>query len=78
MAALIFFYRHFNPADASSHAPRCILRAVSGYDCPGCGSQRAFHAMLNGNIAEAWNHNGPAIYRQSGVKQKGVFAIQMY
>lgn len=37
--------------------PRCMFRQLTGYDCPGCGSQRAIHALLHGHIAEAWYHN---------------------
>lgn len=37
--------------------PRCIFRQLTGFDCPGCGSQRAIHALLHGHIADAWRHN---------------------
>lgn len=37
--------------------PRCLFRQLTGLDCPGCGSQRAIHALLHGHIAEAWGHN---------------------
>lgn len=30
---------------------------ITGYKCPGCGSQRALHAMLNGDVAAAWHYN---------------------
>lgn len=56
-AAVAFFYRHYDPAAAGSPAPRCLLRAITGHDCPGCGSQRALHALLNGRVAEAWSYN---------------------
>lgn len=38
-------------------APKCLFRLLTGYDCPGCGSQRAFHALLHGRLAEAWGYN---------------------
>lgn len=34
-----------------------MVKALTGYDCPGCGSQRMFHALLHGDIAGAWRHN---------------------
>lgn len=37
--------------------PRCMFRQLTGFDCPGCGSQRAIHALLHGRIAEAWHYN---------------------
>lgn len=37
--------------------PRCMIKSVTGLDCPGCGSQRAFHALIHGDIAAAWSYN---------------------
>ena len=58
-AAVIFFvgrwYYLHDPADSA--APKCIFKMLTGYDCPGCGSQRALHALLHGNIARAWQCN---------------------
>lgn len=48
-----FFYYHFDP----SRAPRCFFKVLTGYDCPGCGSQRAFHSLLHGDVAAAWGYN---------------------
>lgn len=51
-----FLYGMIDPA--SSHFfPRCIFKMVTGYDCPGCGSQRALHALLHGDITSAWRYN---------------------
>ena len=30
---------------------------LTGWDCPGCGFQRAAHALLHGNVLEAWAYN---------------------
>lgn len=44
--------------DPSSHLfPRCPFHALTGLDCPGCGSQRAVHALLHGDVVSAWHFN---------------------
>lgn len=37
--------------------PRCPVYMLTGWECPGCGSQRALHALLHGDIAGAWRYN---------------------
>lgn len=37
--------------------PRCPFWVMSGWKCPGCGSQRAVHALLHGEVARAFQHN---------------------
>ncbi len=45
-------------ADPESRGmPRCAFRMITGYDCQGCGFQRALHAMLHGDVATAWSFN---------------------
>ena len=41
----------------SSIFPRCVFYSVTGLRCPGCGTQRALHAMLTGDFAAAWHYN---------------------
>lgn len=45
-----------NPAE---HAliPKCPFKLLTGLDCPGCGFQRAMHALLHGDIAQAIGYN---------------------
>ncbi|MFT5677948.1 DUF2752 domain-containing protein [Patiriisocius sp. Uisw_047] len=50
----IYFY--FNPGDTSFFVP-CPLRYVTGLECPGCGSQRAIHQLLHGNLKSAFGLN---------------------
>lgn len=38
-------------------SPSCVIKRLTGYDCPGCGSQRAFDALLHGHFAEALSYN---------------------
>lgn len=37
--------------------PKCIFRMLTGWDCPGCGLQRAVHALLHGHFWEAVQYN---------------------
>jgi hypothetical protein len=39
------------------HYPMCPTLALFGIDCPGCGGLRATHALANGDIAGAFDHN---------------------
>lgn len=50
-------YSHFNPASSAVPFPKCPFRMLTGYDCTGCGSQRALHAMLTGNFAAMFRYN---------------------
>ena len=53
----VVFYYHVDPSAADSITPRCAFRVLTGYDCPGCGAQRAFHALLHGDVSDAWAYN---------------------
>ncbi|MBO4965682.1 MAG: DUF2752 domain-containing protein [Muribaculaceae bacterium] len=59
ICALIMFaavYAAFDPAEAY-WMPKCITFMITGYKCPGCGSQRMIHSLLTGNLAEAFRQN---------------------
>lgn len=45
---------------ATGFMPRCLFRELTGWKCPGCGSQTALMALLHGNPADAFRAN-PAI-----------------
>ncbi|WP_176133043.1 DUF2752 domain-containing protein [Hymenobacter sp. CRA2] len=54
-SALLFVYFRFDPS--RYFFPKCPLYWLAGLHCPGCGTQRALHALLNGRWAEAAGHN---------------------
>lgn len=56
LIVLIFLYRTFNPID-NNYFPKCPFRKLTGYKCPGCGSQRAIHYLLNFDIRNALREN---------------------
>jgi len=56
IAALIVIYCLFNPLKAGFF-PRCPFNVLTGLYCPGCGSQRAFHALLHGRVLQAAGYN---------------------
>lgn len=54
--ALIAVYKTYNPS-SSELFPKCPFYATTGLKCPGCGSQRAVHHLLNFNILGALKEN---------------------
>jgi hypothetical protein len=48
--------RIFDPA-TSGIFPPCPVRYLTGWYCPGCGSLRAIHQLLHGNLWAAWALN---------------------
>lgn len=48
--------RVYDPAKSVIFPP-CPLHYLTGLYCPGCGSLRAVHQLLQGNLREAWAMN---------------------
>ena len=42
-------------------AIQCPFHLLTGLKCPGCGTQRAVHALCAGDISAAWSFN-PALF----------------
>ncbi len=55
-AGLVFVYLRFSP-EGSVWFPKCVFQQLTGLKCPGCGSQRAVHNLLNLNIHKAFAAN---------------------
>ncbi len=49
-----------DPADGGAFPP-CPFRAITGLDCPGCGTGRALHQLLRGRPDVAFGLNPLAI-----------------
>ena len=54
-AAMFVLFR-FDPAQHGFY-PVCFLHQSTGLQCPGCGSLRAAHHLLHGDLAGAWHFN---------------------
>ena len=53
---LVFLYFFVNP-NKVNYLPKCPLYVSTGIYCPGCGSQRATHNLLNFNFLGVLNQN---------------------
>ena len=56
LLVLGFIYYVLDPA-TSNVFPQCTFLSLTGYKCPGCGSQCAIHALLNGDVKAAFGYN---------------------
>lgn len=54
---ILLLYFFYDPRPSKSLFPKCIFHSLTGYHCPGCGTQRAFHAIIHGNIVSALSYN---------------------
>ncbi|VAW18609.1 hypothetical protein MNBD_BACTEROID01-2263 [hydrothermal vent metagenome] len=54
LAAVFFF---FLDPEEGVFFPKCVFHSLTGYYCPGCGSQRAIHSLLHLNISGVVNNN---------------------
>ncbi|MGN1245026.1 MAG: DUF2752 domain-containing protein [Muribaculaceae bacterium] len=52
----VVIYSTFDPS-ASRWFPRCPFLMITGLKCPGCGTQRAIHALLHGDMLAALRFN---------------------
>lgn len=53
---LLSLYFFFSPAEINIF-PKCPFHSLTNLHCPGCGSQRAIHAFLHGDIWTALQYN---------------------
>jgi hypothetical protein len=57
LALLIAGLVAFALMPALPHVPLCFYHAITGSDCPGCGTTRAVFAILHGRFAAAADFN---------------------
>jgi hypothetical protein len=53
------YLRVFNPLDTqrSVFFPQCPFHALTGLNCPGCGTTRALHQLVHGDVIGAFEFN---------------------
>ncbi|MDR0973187.1 MAG: DUF2752 domain-containing protein [Prevotellaceae bacterium] len=56
LCLLVGLYASYDPM-RHTWFPKCPFKSLTGYDCPGCGSQRAIHHLLNGHLVDAFRSN---------------------
>ncbi len=58
VTAAVFLF-HVDPESSAwgSWIPKCPIYHLTGYECPGCGSQRALYHLLHLDFRTAWSHN---------------------
>ena len=56
IVVLAIVYYRVSPT-SSVFFPKCAFLMLTGLKCPGCGSQRAVHALLHADLASAFAHN---------------------
>lgn len=52
----LYGYFSYDPSN-SVFFPKCPFKLLTGWDCAGCGSQRAIHYLLHGDFVSAWQMN---------------------
>lgn len=57
VAVAVAIYFLYDPADTSNPFPKCPFLWLTGWKCPGCGLQRATHALLHLDIGKALHYN---------------------
>ena len=55
-AAGLFLVWRFDPTQVGFFPP-CLFRKLTGLQCPGCGTTRALHHLLHGDVAGAFRLN---------------------
>ncbi|MFC3877535.1 DUF2752 domain-containing protein [Winogradskyella maritima] len=56
LISILSLYFFIDPSDTALF-PKCPFLSMTNLYCPGCGSQRAVHDILQGNILEGFRHN---------------------
>ncbi len=54
---MLCVYFWFDPVEEGRFFPKCPVYFLTGLQCPSCGSQRAFHALLHGEFLAALRYN---------------------
>ena len=56
MTIVLFCYQYYDPT-YSDIAPKCVIKNLTGYNCPACGCQRLLYQWAHGNFIEGLRYN---------------------
>lgn len=56
LLGVVYVYMAYDPS-TSAWFPKCPFLVLTGLKCPGCGSQRAIHSLLHGDMGTAFAYN---------------------
>lgn len=56
------YYFFLNPYEQEYFFISCPFYKITGFQCSGCGSQRAFHEILHLNFKEAFHQNALVVF----------------
>jgi hypothetical protein len=54
---LLVYVKYVDPSKPTSVMPKCLVKTITGLDCPGCVGLRCTHAILNLQIKQAIDYN---------------------
>lgn len=77
LSAIVVLLYGLDPA-ASRLFPRCPFRLLTGLYCPGCGSLRAMHRLLHGNLGGALAMNSLMVLSLPGMAMLSVHPSWRY
>lgn len=61
LVVVAFVFYVFDPESVAIF-PQCPFLLATGYECPGCGTQRAIHNFLHFRFGEAFRHNAFVLF----------------
>lgn len=73
-AAVLVVYYVFDPSMNGAGLP-CMFNKITGWYCPGCGGQRALHALLHGRLAHALSYNLLAVILGAGLIAFSIYEL---
>ncbi len=60
--AIACAYVYLQDPSEPGHYPPCPFKILTGLDCPFCGSLRATHELLHGNVSTAIDYNALTVF----------------
>ena len=88
LIAAFWYFKSHQPGANGVFLP-CPVKLFTGFDCPGCGSQRAVHYLTNFEFSEAFSMNPLLVcalpyvlfgfaYKRIGLSEEVVYKIRRY